>query len=423
MIRSFFFVFRLALAWMLAMSLPVGMLSAFFNFDLPEIFLLLQLAVVVVVAVAAFSHTRRVRLIAGEVNSRTLSNRQRRQIEIPFEAGEAFDLLAAAIRELPGISQVQAARDSLQVRARVDRGDPDDTDLDGIELPGLKPWFQPRRWLWVTRNQILATVTPNADTGSVLLICGPEAAAWTDLFRVDDGSNLENAEAVARAITRRVAERRRGERADAAQTHVEKELTAARLSLLHAQVEPHFLYNTLASAQHLTRADPALADQMLGHLITYLRHSLPRTDTAPSSLGEEVERARAYLEILKLRMGPRLQLQIEVPRHLLALPFPTMMLQTLVENAIKHGLEPRTAGGTVWILAREVEDKVAVTVADDGQGFSDKTRGGTGIGLSNVRERLRLAYGSEAALSVVANFPSGVAATITVPAHDHAVAP
>jgi signal transduction histidine kinase len=413
MIRSFFFVFRLALAWMLAVSLPVGMLSAFFNFALPEIFLLLQLAVVVVVAVAAFSHTRRVRLIAGEVNSRTLSNRQRRQIEIPFEAGESFDLLAAAIGELPGVTEVKAARDSLQVRAKLQRIDP----------YGEQPQFSPNVWLRVTRNQILATVTPNADTGSVLLICEPEAGAWSDLFRVDDGCNLENAEAIARAITRRVAERRRGEQAHVAQTHVEKELTAAKLSLLHAQVEPHFLYNTLASAQFLTRSDPALADQMLGHLITYLRHSLPRTDASPSTLGEEVERARAYLEILKLRMGPRLQLQIEVPRHLLALPFPTMMLQTLVENAIKHGLEPRTAGGTVWVLAREVEDKVAVTVADDGQGLGASTSSGTGIGLSNVRERLRLAYGREASLSVVANFPNGVAATITVPAHDHAVAP
>ncbi len=98
-----------------------------------------------------------------------------------------------------------------------------------------------------------------------------------------------------------------------------------------------------------------------------------------------------------------------------------MMLQTLVENAIKHGLESRTSGGTVWILASEADGRVAVTVADDGQGFSEQSNG-TGIGLRNVRERLRLAYGSEASLSVVANFPSGVAATITVPASDAAAA-
>jgi LytS/YehU family sensor histidine kinase len=153
---------------------------------------------------------------------------------------------------------------------------------------------------------------------------------------------------------------------------------------------------------------------MLGNLITYLRHSLPRTEDALSTVGEELERARAYLDILKIRMGARLQLQIDVPEPLRAVPFPSMMLQTLVENAIKHGLEPQSGGGTVWILARGLDSAVAVTVADDGRGFSAQG-GGTGIGLRNVRERLRLAYGAAAEFSIVANFPAGVAATITVP--------
>ncbi|HXH01374.1 MAG TPA: ATP-binding protein, partial [Xanthomonadaceae bacterium] len=130
-----------------------------------------------------------------------------------------------------------------------------------------------------------------------------------------------------------------------------------------------------------------------------------------------LERARAYLDILKIRMGPRLATQIDVPAHLLDLAFPPMMLQTLIENAIKHGLEPRTGGGTVWILAKQTEGRVAVTVADDGLGFTEQG-GGTGIGLRNVRERLRLAYGGAAGFAIVANFPAGVAATITLPAGD-----
>jgi sensor histidine kinase YesM len=188
----------------------------------------------------------------------------------------------------------------------------------------------------------------------------------------------------------------------------------AKLSLLHAQVEPHFLYNTLASAQVLTRSDPARADQMLGHLITYLRNSLPRTKEALSTLGVELERAGAYLEILRIRMGERLKLQIQVPDELKQTPLPPMMLQTLVENAIKHGLEPVPGGGTIWVLARAADGKIAITVADDGRGFSEEG-GGTGIGLKNIRERLRLAYGDAAAFSIVANFPKGVAATITIP--------
>ena len=144
-------------------------------------------------------------------------------------------------------------------------------------------------------------------------------------------------------------------------------------------------------------------------------HSLPRDNEAPSTLGAELERALAYLEILKIRMGPRLQVRVDVPESLRNTPMPAMMLQTLVENAIKHGLEPRTAGGTVWIRARRDDETVAITVADDGDGFNAKTSG-TGIGLKNVRERLRLMHGNRASLAVVANFPAGVAATICLPA-------
>ena len=111
----------------------------------------------------------------------------------------------------------------------------------------------------------------------------------------------------------------------------------------------------------------------------------------------------------------RLKLQVDVAPDLLSTPLPPMMLQTLVENAIKHGLEPKPGGGTVWLLGRTREDSVSVTVADDGLGFSE-AGSGTGIGLKNVRERLALVYGGAASLSIVGNFPSGVAATITVPA-------
>lgn len=413
MLISILFIFRLALAWMLTyLLLAVGLNETLLHKlgDSGAFFVLLGWLVLAFIVVTAFSHLRRVRLLTGEVNSSALSNRQRRQIEIPFEAGEAFDLVEAAIRELPGVEEVDSARDSLQLRAKIKRHDPYGSDL--VPTPWLE-YFRTRR------NQMTVAITPNGDAGSVTLICEPERSAWTDWFVVDFGTNLENAEAVGRAITRRVAERRRSERQSAQQTRTEKELTVAKLSLLHAQVEPHFLYNTLASAQLLTRSDPARADQMLGNLIMYLRHSLPRTEDALSCVGEELERVQAYLDILKIRMGARLNLQVEVPPALKAVQFPTMMLQTLVENAIKHGLEPKPGGGTIWIIAREFDGSVALTVADDGRGFSAEG-GGTGIGLRNVRERLRLAYGAAASFAIVANYPSGVAATITVPLGDAA---
>ena len=356
---------------------------------------------------SAFSHVRRVQLITERTDFATLGSRHRRQVEIPLPPEEAFELVDGAIRELPYVEMVEGARDSLQVRARVKRMDPYMSGKYGLKRASGAAGAR--------RNQVLAIITPGGRTSSLLLLCEPEGGPWVDWFMVDDGTNLENAEAITRAITRRVGERRQGEERAARETASGKELAVAKLSLLQAQVEPHFLYNTLASAQLLTRTDPARADGMLGHLITYLRNSLPRTEDSLSTLGEEVERARAYLQILRIRMGERLRLEIQVPDALKPVMLPPMMLQTLVENAIKHGLEPQPEGGTVWIIAREADAKVTVTVADDGRGFSDEG-GGTGIGLKNVRERLRLAYGDAASFNVVSNFPRGVAASITVPA-------
>ncbi|MFZ6873841.1 sensor histidine kinase [Undibacterium sp. Di27W] len=407
MFTTLWFIIRASFGWgLVILFTTIFLVNGIFRGHIPDVFVLAPLSMVALVMGISFSHVRRVRLIASKVNATTLANRQRRQIEIPLEANEAFELVDAAIRELPGAEDTESARDSLQIRAKIKRIDPYQANfIDELKLLDF---------LTTKRNQILATITPGDGVGSLTLICEPERPAWTDLFLVDNGTNLENAEAISRAITRRIAERRRSEKASTAQSVTEKELTVAKLNLLHAQVEPHFLYNTLASAQLLTRADPAAADQMLGNLITYLRHSLPRTEDTASSIGEELERSIAYLDIMKIRMGARLNIQIQVPAELKALPFPMMMLQTLVENAIKHGLEPKTGGGTIWIIARQHENNVAVTVADDGNGLGTGI-GGTGIGLKNVRERLRLAHGNAASFVLVGNFPSGVAATITVP--------
>lgn len=403
--KSFFFVLRILIAWSVTyLALAILWIApGHSDGDAPLIAFWLWVATAVFVIAGAVSHLRRVRLITGRIDAGTLGNRQRRQIEIPLEAGEAFDLLDAAIRELPRTEEIESARDSLQVRAKVKR-------------PALYGQWKFLRlpFFGNIRNQILATVTPIDGAGSVTLICEPESGAWSDWFRVDDATNLENAEAITRAISRRVSELRRRERSAVEQTSTEKELAVAKLNLLNAQVEPHFLYNTLASAQYLTRSEPARADEMLGHLIQYLRHSLPRTEQTLSTLGEELERARSYLQILKIRMGTRLELKLDVPESLLPTPLPPMMLQTLVENAIKHGLEPKPGGGTVWINARRDGDLAVITVADDGNGFS-AAGGGTGIGLKNLRERLRLVYDGHAALAVVANMPAGVAATISVP--------
>jgi Histidine kinase len=211
--------------------------------------------------------------------------------------------------------------------------------------------------------------------------------------------------------SQRVAEAKRKE-ADYAR--MAQQVTEAKLSALQAQVEPHFLYNTLASVQALTEVDPAKASEMTGHLIQYLRNALPKMRESVSTVGQEVELVRAYLSILQMRMGSRLAFDIEVPEALMALPFPPLMLPSLVENAIKHGLEPQREGGAVRIGAALEGDRLRVVVADTGRGFADTV--GAGVGLANIRERLAALYSGAARLTLEGNAPHGVVATIEVPA-------
>jgi signal transduction histidine kinase len=403
---SFFFYARLVFAWIFPLVLTLVIWSRFSDRGKGGIFLAWLIVMIFVIA-SASSHLRRVRLLDGSANASKLANRQRRQIEMPMEADRAFDILDATIRELPNVEQIESARDSLQIRAKVRR-----VYAYGTAVPLLQRMLG---WFGTPRNQIFATVTPNSDTGTVNLVCAPESGAWRDWFTVDNGTNLENAEAISRAISRRITEVRRNEQASTKETETEKELAIAKLRLLHAQVEPHFLYNTLGSAKYLIRSDPAGAERIIDNLILYLRHSLPRLESSLTTLGEELERVRAYLDIMQIRMGGRLKTELNVPDALKPVPFPTMMLQTLVENSIKHGLEPKSGGGTIWVMAVVRGDRVAITVADDGIGLGTETTG-SGIGLRNVRERLHLAYGADATFELAANFPSGVAATITIPA-------
>ncbi len=201
---------------------------------------------------------------------------------------------------------------------------------------------------------------------------------------------------------------------DAARAREEKQMLSARLQLLQAQVEPHFLFNTLANVQHLTDTDPALASQMLGSLIRYLRAALPRMREQASTLAREIEMVRAYLEIQRVRMGDRLQFDIDVPDALLADAMPPMMLISLVENAVKHGIDPLPEGGRIRVTAIGTPIGMRVSVIDTGAGLSEHM--GIGIGLGNIRERLATLHGHAARLDLTENAPHGVSASIEVPA-------
>jgi signal transduction histidine kinase len=202
--------------------------------------------------------------------------------------------------------------------------------------------------------------------------------------------------------------------ADADRQRLEKGILEAQLQLMQAQVEPHFLFNTLANVQHLVEADPPAAARMLESLIKYLRAALPQMREGATNLGREVDMARAFLDIHRVRMGSRLTYVIDVPDGLRGRAFPPMMLISLVENAIKHGVDPCCDEGTITIRATDQDGRLRVQVADTGEGV--KPQKGGGVGLSNIRERLKALYGSRASLLLEENAPRGVVASIEVPA-------
>jgi LytS/YehU family sensor histidine kinase len=206
-------------------------------------------------------------------------------------------------------------------------------------------------------------------------------------------------------------------------SHARAEAEAARrvaaetqLKLLESQLEPHMLFNTLANLRVLIASDPARAQAMLDRLIAFLRATLGASRSAMHPLGTEFERVGDYLALMQVRMGPRLQTQLQLPQDLRAAAVPPLLLQPLVENSIKHGLEPMVGGGLVEVTARREGGQLVLLVRDSGAGLDATASVGDGrFGLEQVRERLRTLYGERAALTLQAVPEGGTLAVIRLP--------
>jgi len=195
---------------------------------------------------------------------------------------------------------------------------------------------------------------------------------------------------------------------------LERRLLEAQIAALQAQVEPHFLFNTLALIGQLIETDPPGAARIHKHLIEYLRSAVPQMrERGGSTLGRQIELSRAYLSIMQARMRERLSVAIELPSALIDVPFPAMMMQSVVENAIKHGLEPKTHGGHITVRANLVDSLLHVDVIDNGAGFDSHADDGTG--LANIRERLKVLYGGKAHLVIEVPEDGGALVSIRVP--------
>lgn len=189
--------------------------------------------------------------------------------------------------------------------------------------------------------------------------------------------------------------------------------TSAKLALLQAQIEPHFLFNTLANVQSLIERDPATAKRMLEHLNHYLRVSLGRTRNPVATLSEELDLVQTLLAIAQIRIESRLRYSVSIADNLRAALLPPLLLQPLVENALEHGIEPSIAGGEIRIEGEQQGESLVLRVCDNGVGLIGATE--DGVGLSNVRARLASLYGENGRLALYTNQPSGVIAELTVP--------
>jgi hypothetical protein len=189
----------------------------------------------------------------------------------------------------------------------------------------------------------------------------------------------------------------------------------ARLKLLETQLEPHMLFNTLANLRALIGVDPVRAQAMLDHMIAYLRATLAASRATTHPLSAEFERLRDYLELMSIRMGPRLAFTLELPPELEQRTVPTLLLQPLVENAIQHGLEPQVEGGRITVSARDEGSALVLEVADTGAGTSAMPTNGKGFGLTQIRERLATLYGDAASIQFIATPGDGARALIRIP--------
>jgi len=281
------------------------------------------------------------------------------------------------------------------------------------------------RWLgrWVFQLLALAVAIPlSAYVAYWITVAGPPAfmanpkrfvgfgqlslagiffGAWVAL-----GAMIRQREAQAHALSLAFERERR---------ELERQAVEARTQLLRSQIQPHFLFNTLANVQALVEAGSPHAPQVLASLIAYLKAAVPQLDETVSTLGREVELARAYLDLMKMRMPDRLRYTFAVDPSVLALRCPPTTLLTLVENAVRHGIDPAEDGGDIDVAVRRDGGDVLIRVEDSGVG-PGASNAGAGTGLKALRERLALAFGSGAALRLFERRPNGFTAEVQFPA-------
>jgi signal transduction histidine kinase len=256
-------------------------------------------------------------------------------------------------------------------------------------------------WLTTGGHPDLATDQPRLAGYAMLTISGLMFAPWIAV-----GALVHQRDAFVRDQATAFALER---------SELERKALDARFRLLQAQVEPHFLFNTLANVQTLVESGAPQATQVLKSLIAYLRAAVPRLHETATTLGRELELVRAYLEVMHMRMPDRLTFELKIDPGAIPIECPPMTLLTLVENAVRHGIDPSEVGGRIEVEVRVQSGRCIARVTDSGVGL--KTLGhGLGTGLASLRERLQLGFSGDAQLELREVQPHGVCAEVSFPA-------
>jgi len=276
-----------------------------------------------------------------------------------------------------------------------------------VAMTNVAPRGGARRYLWLLATSMLMAFYCSFDWGTWQLpLADPRDFIYSTLQAL-----MITLVCAYRSSARTAESDLARDRAQAAV--LESEATRARLQLLRAQIEPHFLFNTLATVRALVRSDKGAAVDMIANLIRYLSEALPRLREDESSLADELQLVEAYLRIHQIRMGSRLTFELPPATGLETVRVPTMLLLTLVENALKHGINPSVEGGSIRISAQRGESAVVIKVADTGRGLAASE--GHGVGLANIRRRLSMLYGDRALLSLSGATTRGMVATVSIP--------
>jgi Histidine kinase len=282
------------------------------------------------------------------------------------------------------------------------------------------------RWLarWVLQVACVAFSVPFAMLAVYLVITyGDPVAFWHNTKRLTGFAMLTMSGVIVApwiavaALFRQLdfAARSQALAFDLERSELERKALDSRLRLLQAQVEPHFLFNTLANVRELVDSGSPQASKVLDHLIAYLRAAVPRLHEPATTLGQELQLVRAYLELMHMRMPDRLQFSLQADEAALGLRCPPMTLLTLVENAVRHGIDPSEEGGRIEVRVQVQDGRCRAQVSDTGVGLN-RAGDGLGTGLSTLRERLQLVFGGDAKLNLVTLVPHGVRAELEFPA-------